>query len=89
MFITKRLKQWRLLRSELNASEQYEQFLELVKADLEDLPDVQAGRKHLFMGRPAFSYWTGQTKRKKSFIEIKIKRLTSVMIIVNYQTILN
>ena len=45
MFITKRLKQWRLLRSELNASEQYEQFLELVKADLED-------RKQLFFGRP-------------------------------------
>ena len=30
-----------------------QQFLELVRADLEDLPDVQAGRKHLFMGRPA------------------------------------
>ena len=34
------------MRSELNASEQYEQFLELVKADLED-------RKQLFFGRPA------------------------------------
>ena len=61
MFITKHLKQWRLLparlavgqarlmsgrRSELNSVEQYEQFLELVKADLEE-------RKHLFFGRPA------------------------------------
>ena len=51
MFITKRLKQWRLLRSELNASEQYEQFLELVKADLEE-------RNLLFFGRPAFLYWS-------------------------------
>ena len=32
-------------------------ILELVKADLEDLPDGQAGRKQLFMGRPAFLYW--------------------------------
>ncbi|TFB13257.1 hypothetical protein E3V33_02505 [Candidatus Marinimicrobia bacterium MT.SAG.4] len=48
--ITKRLKQWRLLRSELESDEQHEQFLELVKADLEE-------RKHLFMGRPAYLYW--------------------------------
>ena len=46
------MKQWRLLRSELNTSEQYEQFLELVKADLED-------RKQLFFGRPAYLYWSG------------------------------
>jgi len=48
--ITKRLKQWRLLPSELDSSEQYRQFMDLVKADLEE-------RKHLFMGRPAFMYW--------------------------------
>ena len=50
--ITKRLKQWRLLRSELDSREQYEQFLELVKADLEE-------RKQIFFGRPAFLYWSG------------------------------
>ena len=44
--------------SELDSREQYGQFLELVKADLEDLPDGQAGRKHLFMGRPAYLYWS-------------------------------
>lgn len=43
------------------------QFLELVKADLEDLPalhqsdkpDGQAGRMRCFMGRPAYLYWSG------------------------------
>ena len=58
MFITKRLKQWRLLRSELDSREQYEQFLELVKADLED-------RKQLFMGRPAYRYWSRRTCQVK------------------------
>ncbi|MCH8272672.1 MAG: hypothetical protein IIB41_05410 [Candidatus Marinimicrobia bacterium] len=38
--------------SELDSEEQYEQFLQLVKADLED-------RGHLFMGRPAYLYWSG------------------------------
>jgi len=55
--ITKRLKQWRLLRSELNTREQYQQFLELVKSDLEDLRDSQAGRKQYFIGRSAYLYW--------------------------------
>ena len=54
VFITKRLKQWRLLRSELDSREQNEQFLELVKANLEE-------RKQLFMGRPAYLYWSGAT----------------------------
>jgi len=62
--ITKRLKQWRLLSSELDSREQYEQFLELVKEDLEE-------RKQLFMGRPAFLYWSGggggKPKRKWLF----------------------
>jgi len=49
--ITKRLKQWRLLSSELHSMEQYEQFLELVKVDLEE-------RKQLFFGWPAFLYWS-------------------------------
>ena len=57
-FITKRLKQWRLLPAwhqpdrpfELDSEEQYEQFLELVKADLEE-------RKQHFFGRPAYLYW--------------------------------
>ena len=39
-------------RSELASSEQYGQFLELVKTDLDE-------RKRLFMGRPAFLYWPG------------------------------
>ncbi|MCH8299508.1 MAG: hypothetical protein IIC39_03090 [Candidatus Marinimicrobia bacterium] len=53
--ITRRLKQWRLLSSELAESEQYKQFLELVKTDLEQ-------RKHLFMGRPAYLYWSGANR---------------------------
>ena len=54
-------------RSELASSEQYDQFLELVKADLEDLPDGQAGRKQLFMGRSAYLYWSGANEKKKIF----------------------
>ena len=50
--ITKHLKQWRLLPYELDGREQYRQFLDLVKADLEE-------RKQLFFGRPAYLYWSG------------------------------
>ena len=37
---------------ELDSREQYGQFLELVKADLEE-------RKQLFLGHPAYLYWSG------------------------------
>ena len=51
------MKQWRLLPSELDSSVQYEQFLELVKVDLEE-------RKQLFFGRQAFLYWSEGAKEK-------------------------
>ncbi|MCH8303840.1 MAG: hypothetical protein IIB94_01785 [Candidatus Marinimicrobia bacterium] len=50
------------MRSELHSSAHYDEFLELVKADLEDLPDGQAGGKQLFMDRPAFLYWSVRMK---------------------------
>ena len=46
------MKQWRLLSTELDSQEQYDQFLDLVKADLEK-------RKQYFFDRPEDFCWLG------------------------------
>ena len=52
------------MRSELNASEQYEQFLELVKADLEDRKQLFFGRPPHFAGQAYFNCLRGERKEK-------------------------
>ena len=67
--ITKRLKQWRLLPDELYSHEQYDQYLELVKTDLEE-------RKQLFFGRPAFLYWSVCTENR-SVLQVLFRNIDS------------